>query len=75
MPASRYVNGLIRDKVSLVFFIGWLAVSLVDLGGVWLCVVMWSAKLALSIGIEVWQFGTLNKVERFGRALLSLCFD
>ena len=40
MPASRYVNGLVRDKVSLEFFIGWLAVLLVDLGGVWLCVVM-----------------------------------
>lgn len=40
MPASRYVNGLVRAKVSLGFFIGWLAASLVDLGGVWLSVVM-----------------------------------
>jgi len=75
VPASRYVNGLVRVKVSLGFFIGWLAVSLVDLGRMWLSVVMWSAKLALSNGIEVWQFGTLNKVERFRRALFSLCFD
>ena len=55
MLATSYINVSVQIKVSLEVFIGWLAVSLVDLGRVWLSVFIWCAKLALSIGIEVWH--------------------